>query len=359
MPTTLPIDSDSWLRPPVEIAGGRLSGAGVSVEFSPGDPTSVLTAYLRLIRRIRNQKKAPAIALRREDILTLARYLDIDGATVVERLSTLMNVTASQRNSMAMLFATGAVVIGLAAGGQAAAGDHAAADAATNPTDTAAIAQPEPLATALTASATVAPVPVAGIDRGAVVTELATATRLQVPVTTPPLTVRVGGPTPNRSGCNPDPSGAVMHVVIADIAYSCPVYAGGQPMIDAGFVTLVTDVAANPALTTRPGDPGTLWLAGHRTTNGAAFAHVPDLADGALVTVSSSDTTATYRVVGRTYVEVRNGRVIDASGQPTLEATWASIIRDDFGGNLAPRLVLQTCEGENFRWMVYADLVTR
>ena len=333
MPTTVSRDSDTWPRFPVEIAAGRLSGAGVSVEFSPGDPTSVLIAYLRLIRRIRNKKKAPAIAVRRDDILVIARYLDIDGAAVVERLSTLMNVTPAQRNTMAMLFATGAIVIGLAAGG------YASADAVTNPTD----------ATRTS--------PVARIDRGAAVAGLATATRMRVPVAAPPLAV-AAGPTQNRSGCNPDPSEAVMNVVIADIAYSCPVYAGGQPMIDAGFVTLVTDAVANPVLATRPGQPGTLWLAGHRTTNGAAFAQVPDLADGALVTVSSRDATATYRVVGRTYVEVRNGRVIDASGQPTLEATWASIIRDDLSGNLAPRLVLQTCEGENFRWMVYADLVT-
>ncbi len=50
--------------------------------------------------------------------------------------------------------------------------------------------------------------------------------------------------------------------------------------------------------------------------------------------------------------------MIDDSGKATAEATWASIIRSDFCGNLAPRLVLQTCESDNFRWMVYADLVT-
>jgi hypothetical protein len=73
--------------------------------------------------------------------------------------------------------------------------------------------------------------------------------------------------------------------------------------------------------------------------------------------VSSDDATATYRIVGRSYFEVRGDRVIDASGEATAEATWASVIRDDLSGNLAPRLVLQTCEGENSRWMIYADLV--
>jgi hypothetical protein len=28
------------------------------------------------------------------------------------------------------------------------------------------------------------------------------------------------------------------------------------------------------------------------------------------------------------------------------------------GGNLAPRLLLQTCNGASDRWMIYADLVT-
>ncbi len=414
------------VRLPVAIADGRVTGAGMSIEFSPGDSTSLMVAYLRLIRRMRNQKKAPAIVLRRDDILVIARYLDIDGAVVVERLSTLMNVSAAQRNTMAMLFATGAIVIGLAAGGHVSAGDVAALTdgqsttaerapvEAAPPTDlalddvvvstaaarvevappvtapvtvrvttpvtapamvpvtaptveiTATIAERTPdekvehelPATSSTESAVVVePASVDAIDQAADVVGLSTATRVRVPVAAPPL-VAAEGPTPNESGCNPDPSEAVMSVVIPDIAYTCPVYAGGQSMIDSGFVTLVTDAGVNQVLATSPGEPGTLWLAGHRTTHGAAFSEVPDLADGALVTVSSGDATATYRVVGRTYVEVRGGRVIDSSGRATAEATWASIIRNDFSGNLAPRLVLQTCEGENFRWMIYADLVT-
>jgi sortase (surface protein transpeptidase) len=328
-------------RLPVTIGDLRLSSEGLGVEFSPADPTTVLVAYLRLIRRMRNQKRAPAIALRRDDVDVLASYLDIDGADVVERLSTLMNVTTAQRATMAMLFATGAIVIGLATG------SHVAAGATSN------VAGASNVATATTATALVG-----GIDRSATVAGLSSATRLHIPDTTPPLVVSSASPAPNQSGCNPDPSGAVMTMVIADIAYSCPVYPGGQPMIDAGYVTLVTDAGPNAVLATRPGDPGTLWLAGHRTTHGAAFAHVPDLADGALVTVTAHDATATYRIVGRSYVEVRGGRVVDSSGRATATATWASIIRDDFSGNLAPRLVLQTCEGEDFRWMIYADLVT-
>jgi sortase (surface protein transpeptidase) len=135
------------------------------------------------------------------------------------------------------------------------------------------------------------------------------------------------------------------------------VYAGGQSLLDAGFVTLITDQGSNEVLATRPGAPGTLWLAGHRSSHGAAFAEVPDLADGALIVVADGAATATYRVVGRTYVQVRNGKVVNARGSATTAATIDSIIRSDAGGNLAPRLVLQTCDGANFRWMVYADLV--
>jgi sortase (surface protein transpeptidase) len=402
-------------RLPVMISGRCLSCAGTSVRFSTDDPTSLMVAYLRLIRRLRNQKQTPAVALRRDDVLVLARYLDIDGAEVVERLSTLMKVSAAQRNTMAMLFATGAIVIGVTAGGFVSADvattgadvpgssvEHevvatipadvpvdlpvappASAPAAENaPTITepttaenvdpelvVALSDPVPEPEVVGDTALIGTASIGTIAQGAEVVGLPTATRMQeqeqeqepayplAPAVAPPLTVAAEGPPPNQSGCNPDPSAAVMSVFIPDIAYTCPVYAGGQPMIDAGFVTLVTDEGRNPVLAGRPGDPGTLWLAGHRSSHGAAFSKVPDLADGALISVSSGGVTATYRVVARSYVEVRGGRVLDASGMPTAEATWQSIIRSDFSGNLAPRLVLQTCEGDHFRWMIYADLV--
>lgn len=435
-------------RRPVAISGRRLFGPGSSVEFSPDEPASLLLAYLRLIRRMRNERMAPAVALRRDDILVIAAYLGIDGADVVARLSTLMHASPAQHTTMAMLFATGAIVIGLSAGGHASADSastsggafatsgasgwvaadelpdvasddqfaidlevadvatvtaaptppsrpqltasvvaapliaraptHAgppatvpatapAAPAITPPATvpvTTAIAVPTPdvdqrALLALTESpAVVVAAPEAVIGEVADVVGLSPATRLQVPEPAVASTVASEAPPANDSGCNLDPSEAVMRVVIPDIAYACPVYAGGQAMIDAGFVTLVTDAGVSPVLATRPGEPGSLWLAGHRSSHGAAFANVPDLADGALVTVSADGATATYRVVGRASFEVRGDRVVDANGSATAAATWASVIRDDLSGNLAPRLVLQTCEGESFRVMIYADLVT-
>jgi hypothetical protein len=49
--------------------------------------------------------------------------------------------------------------------------------------------------------------------------------------------------------------------------------------------------------------------------------------------------------------------VIDSSGHATGAATLDSIIRADHDGNGAARLLLQTCDGENHRWLIYADLV--
>jgi sortase (surface protein transpeptidase) len=149
-----------------------------------------------------------------------------------------------------------------------------------------------------------------------------------------------------------------MTIAITDISYTCPVYAGGQSLLDMGAITLITDVGTSPLLALHPGDSGTLWIAGHRTLHGGPFADVPTLADGAVITVSDSTVAASYRVIGRAYVQVDDdGLVIDASGHATDSATQDSLLRTDRGGNLTPRLVLQTCDGNNNRWMIYADLI--
>ena len=162
----------------------------------------------------------------------------------------------------------------------------------------------------------------------------------------------------NESGCNTDATDEAMRMTIPEISYACPVQNGGQAQIDDGFVTLMTDAGSNAMLATQPGDPGTLWLAAHRSTHGGPFADVPTLADGATITITAGGRSATYRVVARAYVEVRHDRVVDASGNATEAATWQAIVRADGGGGGVPRLLLQTCDGNDYRWMVYADLVT-
>ena len=148
-----------------------------------------------------------------------------------------------------------------------------------------------------------------GITSPASNVTLAPAVRLDppTPVTAPvaettttiePVATTVAAPV-DRSTCRNDLEGAVMTLTIPDIAYTCSVYAGGQSMLNDGAVTQITDEAIRQVLADYPGGPGLLWFAGHRTTHGATFAAVPDLADGALITVTDGTSTATYRVAGR------------------------------------------------------------
>jgi sortase A len=182
-----------------------------------------------------------------------------------------------------------------------------------------------------------------------------------VPASEPPTTtvVEAAVAAPSEpSRCRADQPGAVMTIVMSDISYSCSVYAGGQSVLNQGLATLVTDEGSGPLLATHPGRSGTLWIAGHRSSHGGPFADVPDLADGAIITVADESRTASYRVVGRAHVKVRGSHVVDASGHATEAATQAAILRPDLGGALAPRLVLQTCDTNGYFWVIYADLIT-
>jgi hypothetical protein len=64
-------------------------------------------------------------------------------------------------------------------------------------------------------------------------------------------------------------------------------------------------------------------------------------------------------VIDRLHLRISNDRVVDSSGHATGAATLDSILRPDHGGTGAARLLLQTCDGDNYRWMIYADLVTK
>lgn len=172
-------------------------------------------------------------------------------------------------------------------------------------------------------------------------------------------TLAITTPVANRSTCRTDLGESLMTITMPDIAYTCPVYAGGQATLDSGAATMISVDALSTALAKHPGDAGTLWIAGHRASHGGPFAAVPDLAIGSIVTVTEGTTTATYRVVDRLHLRISNDRVVDSSGHATGEATLDSILRPDHGGTGAARLLLQTCDGDNYRWMVYADLVTK
>ncbi|MEP6660852.1 MAG: sortase, partial [Acidimicrobiales bacterium] len=136
----------------------------------------------------------------------------------------------------------------------------------------------------------------------------------------------------NQSTCRDDLPDAVMTITMADISYRCPVYAGGQSVIDTGAATLIADQGASPLLAVHPGDGGALWIAAHHSSHGGPFAEVPSLTDGAIITVSDGSRTVSYRVIGRIHVNVRDGLVVDAAGEATDAATQDSVFRPDHGG---------------------------
>ena len=179
----------------------------------------------------------------------------------------------------------------------------------------------------------------------------------------PPFPWQPGGgdetTSTNGSTCRTDLPDTVATLTIPSLGYSCPLYSGGQAMLDSGAATWINAWTAEPALATEPGGSGTIWIGGHQSSHGAPFAATPELADDASITITDVDASATYRVVGRAHVEVSSGGlVLDADGVPTKAASRAAVLRDDLGADLVPRLVLQTSDGARFRWMIYTDLMT-
>jgi hypothetical protein len=98
----------------VEVSRDVIRAGSASRRFREGDARSLLTAYLTLIRGLRDQRRARTIELRSADIEALATYLGRPGSEVVERLAEMMGATRTQRATMLTLFGAGALVIGLA-----------------------------------------------------------------------------------------------------------------------------------------------------------------------------------------------------------------------------------------------------
>lgn len=121
-------------RLPLEIdPSGRISTAGVVEDFGPEDQTSLLIAYLRLVRRLRHQERAEVIVLRHADVDVLASTLQMPGEAVVDRLGALMGATRVQRRVMVGMFVAGAAIIGLTVSTVAATSNDGATDAVTEP----------------------------------------------------------------------------------------------------------------------------------------------------------------------------------------------------------------------------------
>ena len=100
-------------RVPLEIDGGRIAAGGYAVEFTAGDATSLLLAYLTLVRRLRGGDHPPAIDLRRSDIQLIAAHLDVPADEVIDRFGVVTGARSFERRAMSGMFAGGAEVVGL------------------------------------------------------------------------------------------------------------------------------------------------------------------------------------------------------------------------------------------------------
>jgi hypothetical protein len=111
------IDVDSLLpaaRGGLQIrADGLISSGGVSMPFTPGDDTSLVTAYFRLARQLRQQDDASTLTLRGDDLRTIAQFLERSG-TPSRYLEAVLAASIAERRVLAGSLIAGAVSIGLA-----------------------------------------------------------------------------------------------------------------------------------------------------------------------------------------------------------------------------------------------------
>jgi LPXTG-site transpeptidase (sortase) family protein len=147
-------------------------------------------------------------------------------------------------------------------------------------------------------------------------------------------------PNPGTPGTPGQGGAAATRVVIPSLRLDRPVVRGGQSVIDRGEVTLFDDGPGGWRDPVGPGEPGTYWLAAHRTSAGGPFIDLPALALGDIVELRTAGTTYRYQVVQRVVV-----------------GEW--VAPDAVYGNDASsrRLVLQTCTSATERLLVTAVLV--
>lgn len=100
----------------VDLRSGVLRTAGIARHFTPGTTDGLLTAYLLLVRDLRDVPEGSAVPVRRDDVEVLAWHLEADAASVLDRLAVLMGATGGERRSIAALFAAGAAVLILTTG---------------------------------------------------------------------------------------------------------------------------------------------------------------------------------------------------------------------------------------------------
>lgn len=103
-------------RPPLVIdPAGTIHAAGATAAYRAGDSTSLLAAYLRVVRQLRGVPADGVVALRRADVAILAEHLGETPDGVVERLAVLLEVDGAERRALGERLRSGAEVVGLAA----------------------------------------------------------------------------------------------------------------------------------------------------------------------------------------------------------------------------------------------------
>ena len=119
-------------RRPIVISDSLLSAGRATTPVDADDPEALLRDYLRLIRRVRNQRRDRSIALRRADIGALAVHLEWSEERVLGQLADLMGSTRRQRATMLAVLATGAALITIATPTAVAADDAGSTSTSTN-----------------------------------------------------------------------------------------------------------------------------------------------------------------------------------------------------------------------------------
>lgn len=128
-----------------------------------------------------------------------------------------------------------------------------------------------------------------------------------------------------------------VRLVIESIGIDLPVVVGEQPEIDAGHVVAVHYSAQSGGHypdSCLPGDGCLIWLAAHRSTHGATFARVPELAPGDVVVIVRGATGYAYEVYER-------------------EIVPAAVLREQMHGDL----LIQTSWHDNTRIFVHATSI--
>lgn len=300
--------------------------------FDPGllvgtTDEEVLRCYLTLVQTWRGGGEVSAMRLRQADLAVLVAILGTDRDEIERRLVAVTDCSpaAASLGRRLLMASVGAIVIGLLA----------APVAATSPSALA----PDPVDAGLAVSARSAiragalhPFDV--LDHRAGLPRAPAAEAAPVP----PAATTETRPEPAPTLTAPErPAGTVATVAIDSLGIELPVVAGGQSVIDQGVAAHYTAPGWEPPVP--PGSPGTYWLAAHRSTHGAPFAALPDIAIGAEVRVTTSSATFVYSVTSVEVVGLWPGDDAIYGTDPT-----------------ASTILLQTCIDATLRVLVRGTL---